>query len=158
MGERKKQAHFFWRYQPESDTLDAVLLAYLKNNMVMRTTDMMLHSLRAFWLPLACLKHPDLSEADKKQMARDAVYALMRQADYLCSSFGLERVTPPNSYVVSPGSISPVFMGKNLGQGAEFSPSPPLKLKEETRENSLLVSELERATGEGDWDDNGWKS
>jgi hypothetical protein len=157
MAERIKQAHFCWRYQPESHTLDAVLLAYLKNNVVMRTTDMMLHSLRAFWLPLACLKHPDLSETDKKQMARDAVYALMRQADYLCSTFGLERVTPPNS-LVSPSSIPPVFRGTNSGQGAESSSLPSKKLKEETRENSLLVSELERATGDGDWDDNGWKS
>lgn len=156
MGERKKQAHFSWRYQPESHTLDAVLLAYIKNNVVMRTTDMMLHSLRAFWLPLACLKHPDLSEADKKQMARDAVYVLMRQVDYICSTFGLERVTPPNSYVISPGSISPVFQGTSASY-AESSP-PPLKLKEETRENSLLVSELEQATGNGDWDDNAWKS
>ncbi|MBD2772587.1 hypothetical protein [Iningainema tapete] len=157
MGERKKQAHFCWRYQPESHTLDAVLLTYIKNNVVMRTTDMMLHSLRAFWLPLACLKHPDLSEADKKQMARDAVYVLMRQVDYLCSTFGLERVTPPNSYVVSSGSISPVFQDTNLAYYAESSPHP-LQLKEETRENSLLVSELEQATGNNDWDDNAWKS
>ncbi|MDF5724914.1 MAG: hypothetical protein PUP91_31555 [Rhizonema sp. PD37] len=157
MGERTKQAHFIWRYQPESHTLDAVLLAYIKNNVVSRTTDMMLHSLRAFWLPLACLKHPDLSEADKKQMARDAVYVLMRQVDYLCSTFDLERVTPPNSYLVSPGSLSSVFQNKNSDYYPESSPYPQ-KLKEEKRENSLLVSELEQATGSGDWDDNAWKS
>ena len=157
MGERRKQTHFCWRYQPESHTLDAVLLAYIKNNVVSRTTDMMLHSIRAFWLPLACLKHPDLSEADKKQMARDAVYVLMRQVDYLCSTFDLERVTPPNSYVVSSSSLSSVFQNKNSDYYPESSPHP-LKSKEEKRENSLLVSELEQATGSGDWDDNAWKS
>ena len=87
----KKQIEFAIRYQPEAGTPDAILLEYIKDSRIVPSREMVFQALRAFWLPFAYDANSELTQEEQLQLVLEAVYALDKHADYLCSYFGAER-------------------------------------------------------------------
>lgn len=100
-----EQVDFQFRYQPGSTSPYALLLRYLqprkrrdKQSNTLLPDDsaefpkeqMILWALSAFWYPLACKALGNLSEAELKQKARNAIYHLQQQINYLIQVFGLD--------------------------------------------------------------------
>lgn len=100
-----EQVDFQFRYQPGSASPYALLLRYLqpkkrrgKQTSTLLPDDsaefskeqMILWALSAFWYPLACKALGNLTEAELKQKARNAIYHLQQQINYLISVFGLD--------------------------------------------------------------------
>ena len=100
-----EQVDFQFRYQPGSTSPYALLLRYLqpkkrrdKQSNTLLPDDsaefpkeqMILWALSAFWYPLACKALGNLTEAELKQKARNAIYHLLQQINYLIQVFGLD--------------------------------------------------------------------
>ncbi len=100
-----EQVDFQFRYQPGSASPYALLLRYLqpkkrrgKQSSTLLPDDsaefpkeqMILWALSAFWYPLACKALGNLTEAELKQKARNAIYQLLQQINYLIQVFGLD--------------------------------------------------------------------
>lgn len=100
-----EQVDFQFRYQPGSASPYALLLRYLQpkkrrdkqsNTLLLDDSaefpkeQMILWALSAFWYPLACRALGNLTEAELKQKARNAIYHLLQQINYLIQVFGLD--------------------------------------------------------------------
>lgn len=100
-----EQVDFQFRYQPGSASPYALLLRYLqpkkrrgKQSNIRSSDDtgefpkeqMILWALSAFWYPLACKALGKMTEAELKQKARNAIYHLQQQINYLIQAFGLD--------------------------------------------------------------------
>lgn len=100
-----EQVDFQFRYQPGSASPYALLLRYLqprkrrdKQSNTLLPDDssefpkeqMILWALSAFWYPLACKALGSLTDAELKQKARNAIYHLQQQINYLIQVFGLD--------------------------------------------------------------------
>lgn len=100
-----EQVDFQFRYQPGSTSPYALLLRYLQpkkrrdkqsNTLLLDDSaefpkeQMILWALSAFWYPLACKALGNLTEAELKQKARNAIYHLLQQINYLIQVFGLD--------------------------------------------------------------------
>ena len=90
---------FVWRYQPLKNTADAVLLTYIKQNEILPVREVILQSLRAYWLPLAYQQTGEFDPVVLEQLFRKAVYALEKHALYLCDQVGIDYSSNfPNLY------------------------------------------------------------
>ncbi|CAD5990022.1 hypothetical protein PCC9214_05698 [Planktothrix tepida] len=90
---------FVWRYQPLKNTADAVLLTYIKQNEILPVREVILQSLRAYWLPLAYQQTGEFDPVLLEQLFRKAVYALEKHALYLCDQVGIDYSSNfPNFY------------------------------------------------------------
>lgn len=86
-----EQIDFRFRYQVAATSIHATLLKYLQSKHTeFPREQMILWSLSAFWYPLACRWQWDLKEAELKQKARNAIYQLQQQINYLAQIAGLD--------------------------------------------------------------------
>ena len=91
MSEQKKQANFSFRYQPSSDSTDAVLLDYLKNHAVLDTKTLILDALRAFWLPFAYQESPEYNDEQVKRIGWHCIFTLLNHIERICCILELDR-------------------------------------------------------------------
>ncbi len=91
MSEQKKQANFSFRYQPSSDSTDAVLLDYLKNHAVLDTKTLILDALRAFWLPFAYQESPEYTDEQVKRIGWHCIFTLLNHIERICCILELDR-------------------------------------------------------------------
>ncbi len=91
MSEQKKQANFSFRYQPSSDSTDAVLLDYLKNHAVLDTKTLILDALRAFWLPFAYQESPEYTDEQVKRIGWHCIFTLLNHIERICCILDLDR-------------------------------------------------------------------
>ena len=90
MAKEKERVDFLWRYQPLKSTDDGVLMSYIKGNLLLPSREMILQSLRPYWLPLAYLEKGNIDPVILERLFRNAVYALEKHALYLRDRGGLE--------------------------------------------------------------------
>ncbi|MEG3926145.1 hypothetical protein [Microcoleus sp. T3_D1] len=90
MAKEKERVDFLWRYQPLKSTEDGVLMSYIKGNLLLPSREMILQSLRPYWLPLAYLEKGNIDPVILERLFRNAVYALEKHALYLRDRGGLE--------------------------------------------------------------------
>ena len=91
MSEQKKQANFSFRYQPSSDSTDAVLLDYLKNHAVLDTKTLILDALRAFWLPFAYQESPEYTDEQVKRIGWHCIFTLLNHIERIGCILELDR-------------------------------------------------------------------
>ncbi len=85
------QIDFRFRYQVAVNSLHATLLKYLQSkDTEFAREQMIVWSLSAFWHPLACRWIGSFTEAELKVKARNAIYQLQQQINYLAQNFGLD--------------------------------------------------------------------
>ena len=110
-----EQFDFEFRYQADATSFYVPLLKYLqkrsrRDSKTKKTEfsreQMILWALSAFWYPLACKWLGGFTEAELKQLARNAVYELQKQINYLSQVFGLDlqEVYPTRSFEASSSS------------------------------------------------------
>lgn len=87
---KQEKIDFVWRYQPLKNTTDGVLLTYVKQNEILPIREMILQSLRAYWLPLAYQRTGEINSVVLERMFRKAVYALEKHALFLCDQAGID--------------------------------------------------------------------
>jgi hypothetical protein len=80
-----------FRFRPVSNSLDGVLLSYLKKDSSPISREMILKALRAFWLPEAHQRTGAKKGQALKKLAEDMIFALEEQANYLRTEFSIER-------------------------------------------------------------------
>jgi hypothetical protein len=80
-----------FRFRPVSNSLDGVLLSYLKNDSSPISREMILKALRAFWLPEAHQRTGAKKGQALTRLAEDMIFALEEQADHLRREFSIER-------------------------------------------------------------------
>ena len=80
-----------FRFRPVSNSLDGVLLSYLKKDSSPISREMILKALRAFWLPEAHQRTGAKKGQALKNLAIDMIFALEEQANYLRREFSIER-------------------------------------------------------------------
>ena len=80
-----------FRFRPLSNSLDGVLLSYLKKESSPISCEMMLKALRAFWLPEAHQRTGAKKGQALTKLAEDMIFALEEQANYLRTEFSIER-------------------------------------------------------------------
>ena len=130
----QEKVDFVWRYQPLKNTADAVLLTYIKQNEILPVREVILQSLRAYWLPLAYQQTGEFDPVLLEQLFRKAVYALEKHALYLCDQAGIDYSSNfPNLYredgikaTWDSSSIHPNLTTENLLElvgGDEFNDS-----------------------------------
>ncbi len=94
-----EQFDFEFRYQADATSFYVPLLRYLQKRSrrdsktkkpEFSREQMILWALSAFWYPLACKWLGGFTEAELKQLARNAVYELQKQINYLSQVFGLD--------------------------------------------------------------------
>lgn len=95
MVKQKERVDFLWRYQPLKSTPDGVLMSYIKGNLLLPSREMILQSLRPYWLPLAYLEKGNIDPVILERLFRNAVYALEKHALYLRERGGIEY--PPSN-------------------------------------------------------------
>lgn len=95
MAKEKERVDFLWRYQPLKSTDDGVLMSYIKGNLLLPSREMILQSLRPYWLPLAYLEKENIDPVILGRLFRNAVYALEKHALYLRERGGIEY--PPTN-------------------------------------------------------------
>lgn len=101
-----EQIDFQFRYQAGINSFYAPLFRYLhKKDKKVKATElefpreqMILWALSAFWYPLACRWLGGFTEGELKQKARNAIYQLQQQINYLATIFGLD----PQEFVGAP--------------------------------------------------------
>lgn len=90
---------FEFRYQADVNSFYVPLLRYLQKrnrkygkakNTEFSREQMILWALSAFWYPLACKWLGGFTETELKQKARNAIYELQKQINYLGQVFGLD--------------------------------------------------------------------
>ncbi len=91
MSEQKKQANFSFRYQPSSDSTDAVLLDYLKNHAVLDTKTLILDALRAFWLPFAYQESPEYNDEQVQRIGWHCIFTLLNHIERIGCILELDR-------------------------------------------------------------------
>jgi len=80
-----------FRFRPVSNSLDGVLLSYLKKDSSPISREMILKALRAFWLPEAHQRTGAKKGQALTKLAIDMIFALEEQANYLRREFSIER-------------------------------------------------------------------
>ena len=115
MAKEKERVDFLWRYQPLKSTADGVLMSYIKGNLLLPSREMILQSLRPYWLPLAYLEKENIDPVILGRLFRNAVYALEKHALYLRDRGGIEY--PPTNIGGMP--ISPIPSSREVPAGIE---------------------------------------
>lgn len=115
MAKEKERVDFLWRYQPLKSTEDGVLMSYIKGNLLLPSREMILQSLRPYWLPLAYLEKENIDPVILGRLFRNAVYALEKHALYLRDRGGIEY--PPTNIGGMP--ISPIPLSREVPAGIE---------------------------------------
>lgn len=100
---RKSRLDFTWRYSPQQESNDALLLSYIKHNPVQPTAEMILMALRAFWLPSALEAAGNFAEAQRA--GQFAAHTLELQAVWVRYSLGLELLVPPTPTRIAPTGL-----------------------------------------------------
>ncbi|NEQ64348.1 MAG: hypothetical protein F6K21_02395 [Symploca sp. SIO2D2] len=144
MGEKQRQLSFNWRYQPVVNTPDALLLTYIKEHPISPVKEMMLQALRAFWLPLACLKSGNYSKEELELVGLEAVHALEKQADYLRFQLKLPIKTTSGWVDQRRGDSWGLQSPKEVGEEKAHRQEQP---------EALTVTQLVEVAGEGTFDD-----
>jgi hypothetical protein len=119
-----EQIDFRFRYQVGVNSLHGTLLKYLQSKHIeFPREQMILWSLSAFWYPLACRWVGEFTEAELKQKARNAIYQLQQQINYLAQNFGLEPqdFASPSADYQSNGSSNRMSAGLELSGSAMSS-------------------------------------
>ena len=80
-----------FRFRHLSNSLDGVLLSYLKKDSSPISREMILKALRAFWLPEAHQRTGAKKGQALTKLAEDMIFALEEQANYLRTEFSIER-------------------------------------------------------------------
>jgi len=70
-------------------------MSYIKGNLLLPSREMILQSLRHYWLPLAYLEKENIAPVILGRLFRNAVYALEKHALYLRDRGGIEY--PPTT-------------------------------------------------------------
>lgn len=79
-----KREDFSFRYAPYSDTQEGALVAFLKKgDGVRQGKELVLESVRAFWVVAACQAEGLLNPEELRQLGLSCCRALERQADYI---------------------------------------------------------------------------
>ena len=115
MAKEKERVDFLWRYQPLKSTADGVLMSYIKGNLLLPSREMILQSLRPYWLPLAYLEKGNIDPVILGRLFRNAVYALEKHALYLRDRGGIEY--PPTNIGGMP--ISQILSSREVPGGIE---------------------------------------
>jgi hypothetical protein len=97
VAKEKERVDFLWRYQPLKSTDDGVLMSYIKGNLLLPSREMILQSLRPYWLPLAYLEKGNIDPVILGRLFRNTVYALEKHALYLRDRGGIEY--PPTNNI-----------------------------------------------------------
>jgi hypothetical protein len=80
----RKREDFSFRYSPYADTQDGALMRFLRRgDGVKQSKELMLESVRAFWMITACQSEGLLSQEELRQLGLNCCRALERQADYI---------------------------------------------------------------------------
>ncbi|OUC15218.1 MAG: hypothetical protein B0A82_08080, partial [Alkalinema sp. CACIAM 70d] len=80
----RKREDFSFRYSPYTGTQDGALMAFLKKgDGVKQGKELMLESVRAFWMVAACRSEGLLSQEELHQLGLNCCRALERQVDYI---------------------------------------------------------------------------
>ncbi|MGB6297322.1 MAG: hypothetical protein WBF90_14220 [Rivularia sp. (in: cyanobacteria)] len=130
-----KRQNFRWRYQPRNK-MDVLMLDYIMKSEIRSTTEMMLLSLRAFWLPLAVARSPYEDKATKERIVTEACCTLLNQLNQIYAAVGFSL---PNYLPM-------------LNQGEFVKQSPPEESKDKSTQNSPSINEQKKAVGQFDYD------
>ena len=158
MAKEKERVDFLWRYQPLKSTDDGVLMSYIKGNLLLPSREMILQSLRPYWLPLAYLEKENIDPVILGRLFRNAVYALEKHALYLRERGGIEY--PPTNIGEMP--ISQIPSSREVPAGIEEADSSLLygvesltPLNHSTR-SGLTADDFFELEGGEDFDDSGF--
>ena len=158
MAKEKERVDFLWRYQPLKSTDDGVLMSYIKGNLLLPSREMILQSLRPYWLPLAYLEKENIDPVILGRLFRNAVYALEKHALYLRERGGIEY--PPTNIGGMP--ISQIPSSPEVPAGIEEADRSLLygvesltPLNHSTR-SGLTADDLFELEGGEDFDDSGF--
>jgi hypothetical protein len=90
----RKREDFSFRYSPYADTQDGALMAFLrKGDGVKQGKELLLESIRAFWMVTACRSEGLLSQEELRQLGLNCCRALERQADYIRECLQLPKTS-----------------------------------------------------------------
>ena len=83
---------FFFHSKPEKLSINGILLTYLNQNRanIIKKSELILHSLSAFWLPFAYKSCTDISEEEIQKIAISSIYRLKSHIQLLENSFDLD--------------------------------------------------------------------
>ncbi|MEG4940823.1 hypothetical protein [Microcoleus sp. F4-D5] len=158
MAKQKERVDFLWRYQPLKSTADGVLMSYIKGNLLLPSREMILQSLRPYWLPLAYLEKGNTDPVILGRLFRNAVYALEKHALYLRDRGGIEY--PPTN--IGGMSISQIPSSRELPAGIEEADRSMLYGAEiftapnHSTRSGLTADDLFELEGGEDFDDSGF--
>lgn len=126
-----KRLSFTLRYDVYADTLEAVVLGYLRDKSVREFKTVVIDTLRMCWLAIALKELHELPPDQLKQSALNAIDSLEKHIAYIRATFSLESGTgnglgrayaPPPSMMV----VHPSFYGSGESTNAygesQFSP------------------------------------
>ena len=157
MAKEKERVDFLWRYQPLKSTDDGVLMSYIKGNLLLPSREMILQSLRPYWLPLAYLEKENIDPVILGRLFRNAVYALEKHALYLRDRGGIEY--PPINGGIP---ISQIPSSREVPAGIEevdrsllYGVESLTPLNHSTR-SGLTADEFFELEGGEDFDDSGF--
>jgi hypothetical protein len=97
MGNERMRDFKFRVQSVQSNSTDEAVLDFARSGTLMPMNQILVWSLKMCWLPFACRWQSREREVEL-QSARDAVYQLEKQIEYICDSFNLER---PGCYKVA---------------------------------------------------------
>lgn len=158
MAKEKERVDFLWRYQPLKSTADGVLMSYIKGNLLLPSREMILQSLRPYWLPLAYLEKGNTDPVILGRLFRNAVYALEKHALYLRDRGGIEY--PPTNIGGMP--ISQIPFSRELPAGIEEADrsmlygADSLTPSNHSTRSGLTADDLFELEGGEDFDDSGF--
>ena len=158
MAKEKERVDFLWRYQPLKSTDDGVLMSYIKGNLLLPSREMILQSLRPYWLPLAYLEKENIDPVILGRLFRNAVYALEKHALYLRDRGGIEY--PPTNIGEMP--ISQIPSSREVPAGIEEADSSLLYGVESltppnhSTRRGLTADDFFELEGGEDFDDSGF--
>ncbi|MEG3853100.1 hypothetical protein [Microcoleus sp. Z1_C4] len=158
MVKEKERVDFLWRYQPLKSTDDGVLMSYIKGNLLLPSREMILQSLRPYWLPLAYLEKENIDPVILGRLFRNAVYALEKHALYLRERGGIEY--PPTNIGEMP--ISQIPSSREVPAGIEEADSSLLYGVESltppnhSTRSGLTADDFFELEGGEDFDDSGF--
>lgn len=126
-----KRLSFTLRYDVYADTLEAVVLRYLRDKSVREFKTGVIDTLRMCWLAIALKELHELPPDQLKQSALNAIDSLEKHIAYIRATFGLESgtgnslgraIAPPTPMMV----VHPSFYGSgeltNAYGESHFSP------------------------------------
>jgi hypothetical protein len=96
----RKREDFSFRYSPYTDTQDGALMAFLKKgDGVKQGKELVLESVRAFWMVAACQSEGLLNQEELCQLGLNCCRALERQADYIRECLQLPILSAESSTI-----------------------------------------------------------